>query len=499
MKILVAEDDPLSRRLLEATMSRWGYAVVTAHDGEQAWSILQKDNAPQLVVMDWMMPGMDGIEVCRRVRAIPNPRLVYIILLTTRDLKEDTVAGLQAGADDYVTKPFDRDELRARIQVGARVIELQEILADQVRKLEAEQLVTRHFQALAMERERFDAAVSAMSDGILVTDSTYRITAANRSACLLLNLPPRGWAGQWLQAALDPFTLSVPMASIVSASDRFTAFEISRPNTRPPLYVDARLTRLLDPDAEVVSAVIALRDITAERHVQVVQADFFTLVSHKLRTPLTILGGYLALCSQIPIDKMAGQLGRILDVCSKETRRLSDLVERLLEFKSLSAQDLDAEAQRTDVGRRAGLVIAEIQSRYEGRRLDLRVEIEDDAQSVAASGGHLALVLDKLLDNAVKFNDKETAAISLEVTRNLPGWIRFSVRDNGPGIPHEYHDRIFSGFIQVENLVTGQVPGLGVGLRMARQMVQAYGGEIGVESEMGVRTTVWFTLPASPG
>jgi len=136
MKILIAEDDPSSRELLERTLIRWGYEVVAASDGVEAWEALQGPDAPRLAVLDWMMPRMDGIEVCRRVRETPETANLYIILLTAKPSKEDMVTGLDAGANDYVTKPFDRAELRARVRVGARMVDLQESLNARIRELE---------------------------------------------------------------------------------------------------------------------------------------------------------------------------------------------------------------------------------------------------------------------------------------------------------------------------------------------------------------------------
>ena len=136
MRILIAEDDLVSRRMLEATLSRWGYEVVVTSDGEAAWGILREKDAPRIAILDWMMPGLDGIEVCRHVRALTSPDTPYLILLTAKGSKTDIVNGLQAGADDYIVKPFDREELRARVQAGARILTLQASLASRVRELE---------------------------------------------------------------------------------------------------------------------------------------------------------------------------------------------------------------------------------------------------------------------------------------------------------------------------------------------------------------------------
>jgi DNA-binding response OmpR family regulator len=137
MRVLIAEDNPTSRRALEIHLAEWGYDVVSTRDGAEAWAAFQAPAAPRLAVLDWMMPEPDGLEVCRRVRARPSAEPPYIILLTARAGPDDIVAGLEGGADDYLVKPVDRAELRARLQAGRRVVELQASLAGRVRELEA--------------------------------------------------------------------------------------------------------------------------------------------------------------------------------------------------------------------------------------------------------------------------------------------------------------------------------------------------------------------------
>ncbi|HEY7616325.1 MAG TPA: diguanylate cyclase, partial [Terriglobales bacterium] len=126
--VLVAEDDPIFRHVLQSWLQRWNYEVTAVENGLDAWNALQQQNAPQMVLLDWMMPAMDGVELCRRIRAQEQRLYRYIVLLTAKDDKHDVVAGLEAGADDYLTKPFNVDELRARIRAGRRILELQEAL-----------------------------------------------------------------------------------------------------------------------------------------------------------------------------------------------------------------------------------------------------------------------------------------------------------------------------------------------------------------------------------
>jgi two-component system, NtrC family, sensor kinase len=134
VKILIAEDDSASRRLLETLLSNWQYEVTSCVDGNEAWEALKSDDAPSLVILDWMMPGIDGIEVCRRVRAARASHLTYIIMLTAIDTRDDVIEALSMGADDFLSKPFDRGELRVRLQVGKRILGLQDQLVQQERE-----------------------------------------------------------------------------------------------------------------------------------------------------------------------------------------------------------------------------------------------------------------------------------------------------------------------------------------------------------------------------
>lgn len=128
MKILVADDEAVSRRMVEAFLTKWGYEVVSAEDGDTAWQQLRGPLAPRLALLDWMMPGQNGVDVCRALRRQRPEPYTYIVLLTAKDAKESVVEGLESGADDYLTKPFNPQELKARIRVGLRVLELEDNL-----------------------------------------------------------------------------------------------------------------------------------------------------------------------------------------------------------------------------------------------------------------------------------------------------------------------------------------------------------------------------------
>jgi CheY-like chemotaxis protein len=148
MRILIADDDDVARLELEAMLTKRSFEVQVVADGTEALQILEGSNPPPVAILDWMMTEMDGIEVCRRVRQAQKLQSTYLILLTSRGSKEHVIAGLQAGANDYITKPFDREELHARVQVGAQMAQLQAELAARVQELEHALASVKQLQGL---------------------------------------------------------------------------------------------------------------------------------------------------------------------------------------------------------------------------------------------------------------------------------------------------------------------------------------------------------------
>lgn len=162
MKALIADDDPVSRKLLQSYLERWGYQVVAAADGLEAWRLFEADRFP-LVISDWEMPGLDGPELIARIRSSPQGGYVYTLLLTARSDKEDVVRGMESGADDYVSKPFDRDELKVRLRAGERIMRLEQHLQEVEAALAAAGTIgdplgeaIERLRALATEPDRAD-------------------------------------------------------------------------------------------------------------------------------------------------------------------------------------------------------------------------------------------------------------------------------------------------------------------------------------------------------
>lgn len=177
MKILIADDSIVSRHLLEATLRKWGYEVVAACDGTEAVAILEREDAPALAILDWMMPGLTGPEVCRRIRERRSEPYTYTLLLTSKSQKEDLIEGMEAGADDYITKPFDQHELQVRLRAGTRLVDLQaelmaarEALREQATRDALTHLWNRRQILEILDRELARAGRETCPVGVIIVD-----------------------------------------------------------------------------------------------------------------------------------------------------------------------------------------------------------------------------------------------------------------------------------------------------------------------------------------
>lgn len=175
--ILIADDSAISRRLLEAVLNKWGYSVIAVADGATAWEILQRESAPRIAILDWMMPGLSGPEVCRLVRAQNRQHYTYIILLTARAEKDDLIVGMESGADDYLVKPFDNNELKVRLGPGRRIIQLQQellVAQEQLREQATRDALTklwnRHAIGEILARELARSQRENIPLGIMMAD-----------------------------------------------------------------------------------------------------------------------------------------------------------------------------------------------------------------------------------------------------------------------------------------------------------------------------------------
>jgi PAS domain S-box-containing protein len=526
VRILIAEDDPDCRLLLEATLAQQGWEVVGARDGIEAWEALRAPDRPPLAVLDWMMPGLDGLEVCRRVRATADTAATYLIVLTAKSRTEDLVAALRAGADDYVTKPFEREELRARLQVGARTVALQRSLTERVQALEETSRRLEECTRELQEREaRLRAIVETAKDGIVTVGLDGVIREFNPAAEAMFG-----------RARAD--AIGRPLADLLAPAADRTWLERAAGLPRGPLESRARHADGREFPVEVSLAAIELRDatllsaffrdITERRRLEVELRHAQKLesvgrlaagIAHEINTPIQfvgdnvrfltdgfrdlrrVLGTYRTLRGGTaePLARAALQAEREADVPYLEEeipRALTQTLEGIERVATIvrSMRDFahsdDAEAP-ADLNRALESALA-----VASRELRGVADVETDLgrlPPVVCHVGDLNQVFLNLLVNAAHAVAATGARGRIRIrTTAEGGTVLVTIADTGAGIPEEIRSRVFDPFFTTKGIGRGT----GQGLAIARAIVvEKHGGSLTFESEVGRGTTFSVRLP----
>jgi PAS domain S-box-containing protein len=274
MNVLVADDDPIFQRLLAGLLGGWGYEVAVANDGDEAWTQLQTPNGPRLAILDWMMPGVDGLELCRRIREERKTDYVYILLMTAKKDSNGLFTVMEAGADDYVTKPFDSQELRLRLRAGCRILE---------------------------SEERYRVIAQTASDGILTTDDGGRIQFANSAAAAIFGLSREELGGSDF-GALAPGYLDHYRSAVGNGQSPWAPIElIGKHRTGREVPLEISLSEFLQgPRKHKLTLVI--RDVTERRRKErqtVLSQKLASIgqlaagIAHEINTPIQYVGDNL--------------------------------------------------------------------------------------------------------------------------------------------------------------------------------------------------------------
>lgn len=476
-KILIVDDNEANVRLLDVYLRAAGYATEKAYDGKEALAKVAETN-PDLVLLDVMMPNLDGYEVCRRLRADDAASVIPVVMITALTSLEDRIRGLEAGADDFVSKPFDKTELMARVRNLLRV---------------------KYYRSMIAERQKFDAVIEDLSYGILVTDGDHVTTVANRQAQALLGRAAEECRGRDLFELFEGFKVRPDVDALRTSTEPAVTVELEQENTSPGVYLRGRMTRIFGAQSELRNVAFVFRDVSDERRMEKLQRDFLSLVSHKLKTPLTIVEGYLKLISAGKYGKMVPPMAEAFDLVESRLGDLKVLIEKLLQYAGLSAEELRHEAVVVELREVIRRAVERIVARYGADHVRFETDLPDDLPRLSADVEQLALVLDNLLDNAAKFSGDEVARVRISARPAERGMVEIAVRDYGPGIPYAHQADIFSDFQQIDDAFTGNIRGLGLGLPTAKRLVESWGGTIRLESAAGQGSTFLFTVPTAAG
>ncbi len=472
-KVLIVDDYPANVKLLERNLRSAGYDTVAAYDGEEALEKVEAEH-PDLVLLDIMLPKIDGYEVCHRLRADETTGVIPIIMITALKETEDRIRGLEAGADDFISKPFDRGELLARVKSLLQI---------------------KYYRSMLAEREKFHAVIQDLSHGILITDADWQIQTASRRATELLDKAGEDLTGQTLEAAFSGFRLEPSLEALRTSSTRSVTIELAREGDGPARFLAGRYSRIEGPHGELYNAAFVFRDISEMRRKEQLKRDFLSLMSHKLKTPLTIVSGYLDLIDSGKYGEMPAEMAEAVSVSRSKVRELEELVEKVLTYAGLTATELERAGQLVPLKEAAERIRDRIEHRHADRPVAWEIEVPDDLPRARAPEELLSVVLDNLIDNAVKFNLESEPRVTVRAREIGERRLRVAVLDNGPGIPEDQREEIFATFSQIEQDFTGSVAGIGLGLSTARRLVESWGGEIGVENADG-GSEFYFTVPS---
>ncbi len=446
-RILIVDDSPLGRETLESLLSSELYTLSFATHGEEALTQAH-EVYPDLVLLDVMMPGMDGFEVCRRLRADPLLAEVPIIMVTALDDRESRLTGIEAGADDFISKPFDRAELRARVRTVTRL---------------------NRYRRLLQERQRFEWVVTHAQDGYLILDAAYNITYMNAKAHFYLGVPE----GQpspcnFFECAQNHYRVEPPDAGEVQGSIIPPCYLIRPAEPYAPEFWLQVITQPLDEDVYLVQ----LRDITRSVLLRKQIWEFNSLVRHKLGTPLGVLTGAIDVLSRERVDFSPEEQAQILTMAGSGAKRLRGAIEDIFQF--IEVRDLAHPGTGYCSASQVGPLVKSIAAELGLPPVTLNLEgAASLALGISAQG--LELILWELLENAQKFHPEQQPHVMVSLDA-MPAGGRLRVVDDGCTLPADQLLRIWQPYYQVERYFTGQVPGMGLGLSVVAALVWGLGG-----------------------
>lgn len=483
--ILIVDDNEFGRDILKRLLITKGYQLAFAANGIEALA-KATELTPDLILLDIMMPGIDGYEVCRRLRKDPVLADVPIIMLTALDEPQARMKGIEAGADDFITKPFDRDELRARVQTIIRL---------------------NRFRRLIHERAKFEWVIENADDGYVITDLNDQIVYTNSRAKLFLNLQVASTPSS--EPADETFLELVTRQYSCQPPENWREWPVQSddlPSGTPTRY-------LLRPESEVAAAfwlqveilnmaeaesdfIIRLRDVSEQMNTEKDMRGFHELVRHKMSTPVLLMLQNLEFLAKYAPRMTNEQMTEAAAKALKNGQRLRSQVKGVLRY-------LDASQQRV-VGHHFAInqlpdMVEKIQAALTLQPVQILGQNGQEALQTTVSRDSMEIVLGELLENSKKFHPQNDPKIVVYVTPISDSWVSIKVCDDGLHLSPDQLKNALTPYYQGEKYFTGEVGGMGLGLASVATLVRAVEGTVNIKNRKnspGVE--IELTLPIEP-
>lgn len=480
--VLIVDDEPTGREVLRGLLLGQGYDLAFAQSGEEALEVAAS-LIPDLILLDVMMPGMDGFETCLQLRADPVLAEVPIIMVTALDDHASRLEGIEAGADDFVSKPFNRAELRTRVKTITRL---------------------NRFRRLQLERSKFEWVIEQSEDAYLVVNSNREISYANRQARLYLDLPSgqTDYPGKrFLQLAKTRYQCE-PATAWATWPESLTNSDQNRYLVRPETAVTNAFwlqvdILLLDSGATPESnQIIRLRDVTAQMALQRDMWKFHAMVSHKLRTPIVPLFSGLDLLVSRASDLSTEDIVRIAERALAGVQRLHKSIDTIIHYMGASTLSRTSQerinlAQLTAIinGINADLDINDVTVNLDG-------VVDAESMMLPLSMQVTELILRELLENSRKFHPRQSPQVQIAVLKTDDDRAEIQVADDGLTLSPEQLAQVWTPYYQGEKFFTGEANGMGLGLSMVASLVWGAGGQCRMQNrDSGPGILVEITLP----
>lgn len=459
--VWIVDDSPLEAEMARRALAA-DYRVEVLADGSAALEHFAGNPAPDILVLDWVMPGLSGIEVCQFLRARPETEELPILLLTANRQTEQIVEGLQAGANDYLAKPYEGAELRARVGALIRSRALRE------RAEHAESLLRKVLSQLP------DAVVTADATGtvIFVNATAERVFGDHREKLLGRKL-------RELLPGIDLGTIVRMSGTRSSLADLQIGDEFFSPTVSIP------------PSDDEGNTTITLRNVTDLRVKERRKVDFYSMVAHDLRSPLSALQMRAQMLLQGMRGEIAPEVRDEIERMGARVRDLAQMVNDFLDIAQMESAQFSIEHERVEMSRVCASVYEEYRAMAGARGLELSLNAAADAPVVGDSR-RLTQVVGNLVSNAIKFTGGG-GRVALRVASD-GGLVEVAVEDSGRGISPEAQRRLFQKYERVEGS-SARIEGTGLGLVIVKEIVEAHGGTVGVTSTPGLGSTFWMRLP----
>lgn len=454
--ILIVDDEERGREALEMFLATENYHLAFASNGQEA--LEQADKlTPDLILLDVMMPGMDGFEVCERLRTHTKLAEVPIIMLTALDERDSRLRGIEVGADDFITKPFDRVELRIRIRTIIRL--------------------NRH-RRLLTERSRFEWVVEQSEDGYLLLSEDDSILYANSSARLYLKLFKDNLVNERFLVCIEQLYKRESETAWENWPHSNIA-QMPRYLVRPETSDDTSLWLQVDilelPAAQFSGQLVRLHNITDHMNLQRQMWSFQTLVSHKLRAPLNGLVS-LQILGKKDIDLTSERAHSLLDIARESAKRLQEQILEILQYVDAS-QLLKSKYNSFFNLNNFHALLTKIKWDLQLDNFVIKANKDLHEYVLAFSEQALELILRELLTNAKKFHPHQTPAIEIAVEPVSEHMVKMTVFDDGRHLSEHELAKVWTPYYQSEKSFTGEVKGMGLGLAMVSGLIWSSGGE----------------------